>query len=492
MPTTRRRFLEESLISAAAAVVAARDADGGIPNRRVAPNDRVRIAVAGIHGRGKDHIRAWCRPGVEITAICDVDTALIPAAQDLAVKGGQRRPKAYQDIRRLLDHHVCDAISIATPNHWHALAGVWAMQAGLDVYVEKPVSHEVTEGRRLVEAARKYMRICQAGTQIRSSAGSRAAIDFIHSGGIGKVYLARGLCYKRRTSIGIYPDSPPPPELDYDIWLGPAPERPFNRNRFLYNWHWWWDYGNGDMGNQGIHQMDVARWALNQAGLPHSVMALGGRFGYTDAGETPNTLLSFFDYGAAHLIFEVRGLPTADLLGVRIGDIVYGDKGYVAFTSYDDAVAVDMAGNTIRHFHGGGDHFGNFLKAVRSRRWQDLHADILQGHISSALVHIANISYRLGKTTPFSQKSAAFGDDKDAYATFAAFEKHLADDGVSLADSAYLLGPKLPFDPRHERFEAHGAGAERAGDPDWRNMAAQANSMLTRKYRAPFVVPEKV
>ncbi len=385
-------------------------------------------------------------------------------------------PKAVQDLRHLLDDREVDAVSIATPNHWHALAAIWAMQAGKDVYVEKPVSHNVSEGRRMVEAARKYGRICQTGTQIRSMQGSRDAIEFIHSGQIGRVTLARGLCYKPRASIGKYPDSPVPPGVDYDLWLGPAPVRPFNRNRFHYNWHWHWDYGNGDLGNQGIHQMDVARWALNKDTLPHSVLGLGGRFGYEDDGETPNTELTFYDYGDAHLIFEVRGLKTDPLKGAKIGNIIYGTDGYVVFSEYSVAVAFDNHDNAIRKFEGGGDHFGNFLDAVRSRRYMDLRADILEGHLSSALCHLGNISYRLGTLQPFNAKTKAFGDDKEAYETFGRFEQHLADNGIALQETSYRLGPSLKFNPRAENFGHN----------------AQANALLTRPYRAPFVVPERV
>src|SRR5207248_511101 len=265
----------------------------------------------------------------------------------------------YKDLRQVIDSKDIDAVSIATPNHWHSLAAIWALQAGKDVYVEKPVSHNVWEGRQLVEAARKYDRICQAGMQIRSSAGSREAIEYVHSGKIGKVTLARGLCYKRRDSIGHKPDAPVPPGVEYDIWLGPAPKRPFNPNRFHYQWHWNWDYGNGDLGNQGIHQMDVARWGLNQPGPPKSVLGVGGRFGYTDDGQTPNTELVFLDYGESELIFEVRGLPTealkvkpTDTTGAKVGNIFYGSEGYVVLPDYNGGVAFDKDGKAVATFRG--------------------------------------------------------------------------------------------------------------------------------------------
>ncbi|HZP80853.1 MAG TPA: Gfo/Idh/MocA family oxidoreductase [Chthonomonadaceae bacterium] len=477
---TRRRFLEQSLLTAAAAVTGLgleETARAERRGRRVGPNDRIHVACVGVHGRGMSHVGAFAgREDTEVVAICDVDESVIPKAQKAVTDRNRPTPKAVQDIRRLLEDTNIDVVSIATPNHWHALAAIWAMQAGKDVYVEKPVSHNVLEGRRMVEAARKYGRICQAGTQIRSSKGSREAIEYIHSGKIGKVFLARGLCYKPRGSIGKYPDSAVPPGVDYDLWLGPAPTRPFNRNRFHYNWHWNWDYGNGDLGNQGIHQMDVARWALNKHALPQNVLGLGGRFGYVDDGETPNTELTFFDYGDAQLIFEVRGLNTPDLKGAKIGNIIYGTEGYVVFPGYDNAVVLDNRDQVVAKFEGGGDHFGNFLDAVRSRRHTDLRGDIEEGHLSSALCHLGNISYRLGEMQPFNTKTGAFGDDKEAIETFARFEQHLADNGIRLQDTSYRLGPRLRFDPKAERFRDN----------------ARANALLTREYRKPFVVPERV
>ena len=480
---TRRQFLEESLRTAAAALASmglaeeARAWTRQATGRRVGPNDRIHVACIGVHGRGMDHVNAFAsRSDVDVVAICDVDTRVLGGAVQLVEKHGKPTPQAVQDLRRLLDDRQIDAVSIATPNHWHALAAIWAMQAGKDVYVEKPVSHNVREGRRMVEAARKYGRICQTGTQIRSEQGARDAIAYIHAGKIGTVTLARGLCYKPRGSIGTKPDSPVPSGVDYNLWLGPAPERPFNANRFHYNWHWNWDYGNGDLGNQGIHQMDVARWALDKSTLPAAVLGLGGRFGYQDDGQTPNTELTFYDYGDAHLIFEVRGLKTEDLQGVRIGNIVYGTEGYVAFTGYSTAAAFDRDGKQVASFSGSGDHYGNFLDAVRSRHAADLHADILEGHLSSALCHLGNISYRLGRSQPLHAPGDLFNSDPEATATFDRFLQHLAGNGIDVQQAPYILGPSLRFNPHTERFAYND----------------HANALLSRAYRAPFVVPERV
>jgi len=478
---TRRQFLEQSLLAATAAATAPLAAEAQSPARQegapVSPNEKIRIAVIGVRGRGMDHVNGFASmPDVTVAAICDVDTSVAGRALDAVEQRTGQRPAFYQDIRKLLEAKDIDAVAIATPNHWHALASIWAMQTGRDVYVEKPVSHNVLEGRRMVQAARKYGRICQTGTQCRSMQGTIDAIRYVHEGKIGKVFLARGLCYKPRGSIGILPDGPVPPGVDYDLWLGPAPVRPFNPNRFHYQWHWFWDYGNGDLGNQGIHQMDIARWALNRNTLPRQVLSLGGRFGYVDQGETYNTQLVFLDYEDSQLIFEVRGLPTPDLLGAKIGVILYGSEGYVVLTSYTAGAAFDRDGKLVTRFNGGGNHYRNFIDAVRSRKHTDLTADIEEGHLSSALCHLGNISARLGRPTPFQAKTEAFGDDKEAIETFARFQEHLVANGIQLQETTYVLGRRLRIDPRRERF---------VGD-------REANAMLTREYREPFVVPNRV
>jgi predicted dehydrogenase len=328
-----------------------------------------------------------------------------------------------------------------------------------------------------VDIARQLGRICQVGTQIRSSEGIRQAIQYLHEGNLGRITLARGLCYKRRDSIGkVSGSQEPPATVDYDIWLGPAPKKPVMRQRFHYDWHWFWDYGNGDLGNQGVHQMDIARWGLNKNTLPNKVLGLGGRFGYVDDGETPNTELVFCDFGDCQLIFEVRGLETPDLKGVKVGNIFYGEKGIMVIPSYNQAIVFDNDGNKVTEFNAGGDHMRNFLDAVRSRKHTDLHADILEGHLSSALCHLGNVSYQLGDLVPFDKERKAFGDNKEAYETFARFEEHLAANGVVLKETKYRLGRELHIDAEH---------ATCRGD-------SRANRLLTRQYRKPYAVPEKV
>ncbi len=375
-PPSRRHFLQDTAAIAAgfAAIpgastradepAGARDGDA----KPAGPNEVLRVAVCGVNGRGMEHIQGWGKNknDVRITTICDVDLNVTGKAKKAVERIYQAVPTVVQDVRRVLDDKSIDAISIATPNHWHALLTIWACQAGKDVYVEKPVSHNVTEGRRMVEAARNHGRIVQTGTQCRSHKGMQDAMAFLHAGHLGQVYLAKGLCYKRRDSIGHKPDEPVPAGLDYDLWTGPAPKHPFTRNLVHYNWHWNWDFGNGDLGNQGIHQMDLARWGLGKNELPKAVMASGGRFGYSDDGQTPNTLSVAFDFDNCQLQFEVRGLITNDEEHVRVGNIFYGTEGILAITSYTDWQV--YFGHKLEKGpggKGGGDHFANFVKAVR-------------------------------------------------------------------------------------------------------------------------------
>jgi predicted dehydrogenase len=489
---SRRRFLEDSValltVSAASAIPgSALAANPARRSRYVSPNEKLHVACVGIHGRGMDHVGAYLgMDDVELVAVCDPDSATFDKALRAADKAGKRAPATVTDIRKLLEDKSIDCVSIATPNHWHALAAIWAMQAGKDVYCEKPVSHNVSEGRRIVEVSRKLNKICQTGTQSRASRGLRDAVAYMHDGKLGKISVARGLCYKRRKSIGKV-DGPqqPPATMDYDLWTGPAPYKLPHRNTsngtVHYDWHWVWDYGNGDLGNQGIHEMDKARWGLGQKGLPTHVIGLGGRFGYVDDGETPNTLVSVYDYGDQQIIFEVRGLETDKLtpvkggIGAAVGNIFYGEKGVMVMPSYSDATVYDMDGNKVADFKGGGDHFRNFIDAVRSRKREDQYADIEEGHLSSALCHLGNVSYKLGDEVSFNAKTKAFGDNKEAYETFGRFEEHLAASGVDIKDGKYRLGKHLAFDPIHEKF---------VGD-------SQANHMLTRDYRKGFEVPSK-
>ncbi len=389
-------------------------------------------------------------------------------------------PTLYTDVRKLLDSKEIDAISTATPNHWHSLIGIWACQAGKDVYVEKPISHNVWEGRKLVEAAAKYNRIVQAGTQSRSNHSIRAAFEWVKAGNLGKILVSRGLCYKRRASIGKVAGPQPIPEsVDYDLWCGPTAKVPLMRKKLHYDWHWVWPTGNGDLGNQGIHQMDLARWALGKNELAPKILSIGGRFGYIDDGTTPNTLITVMDYEDALLIFEVRGLPEKtdakemdEYRKQSVGNIVECEGGYLSGTE-----AYDKDGKEIKSFEvEGEDHFANFVHALRTRKTQDLNAPILEGHLSSALCHLGNISYRLGKQSEEPDIRNAIKSNKAATETFERFEAHLAANDVDIKKDQATLGQFLQFDPKAERFVDN----------------EKANELLKDEYRKPFVVPESV
>jgi predicted dehydrogenase len=477
---SRRRFLEDSMFAAAAAVAAGplgRALADDAP-QSASPNEKLSVAVIGVNGQGNNHLGAYTsRKDTQVTYICDADkkVGMQRVAQTAERQG--HAPKYVQDLRRVFEDKTVDIVSIAMPNHWHALAAIWAMQAGKDVYVEKPVSHNISEGRRMIETARKHSKICQTGTQCRSMGGTIEAIDWVHSGKIGELKIARGLCYKHRGSIGPKGVYAVPANIDYNLWTGPAPLKPPARNGehgpVHYDWHWFWDYGNGDLGNQGIHQMDIARWGLGVDALPTQVLSYGGRLGYEDAGETANTQVIIHDYGPKTLVFEVRGLKTDALRGAKVGVIFEGTDGYVVLTSYTSGAAFDASGHKVKDFRAGGDHFGNFLKAVRSRKVEDLHADILEGHLSSALCHLGNISYRLGSKTSMQDAEKRLSGNGEAVATFQRFSRHLADNGLDLKKVELGFGKELRFDPKAEKFVDN----------------SLADQMLTRVYRAPFIVP---
>jgi predicted dehydrogenase len=493
----RRGFLRTSMATAMAA--AAAEMSGGLfaddapkPARKGSAADRIRVACIGVRGQGRGHVGAYSAGSknglnTEVAIICDADEGVIGGPMEAAEKNQGYKPKYIQDIRRVLEDKSIDAVSIATPNHWHALAAIWALQAGKHVYVEKPVSHNVREGRIMVATARKHGLICQTGTQSRSQKGMRESIAYIHAGKIGKVRLGYGTCYKRRGSIGkVTGPQPVPKTVDYDLWCGPAPKKPLMRKNLHYDWHWVWDTGNGDLGNQGIHEMDKARWGLGKQSLPTSVISIGGRFGYDDDGETANTQLCIFDYGDAELIFEVRGLPTISPYpagagnGKRgdnfVGNIWFGDKGIVVCPSYSSGMVLDPEGKTVvEKFSGGGDHFGNFIKAVRSKKHSDLNADIEEGHLSSALCHLGNISYRLGSVGPLDKAVSALGDDKDASEAMKRMAEHL-ESNKAMDAARLMIGRKLAIDPKAETFKND----------------KEADNLLFREYRKGFEVPATV
>ncbi len=456
--TKRREFIKKSVLGSAGIAIGGMGFSARSYASIIGANERINVAVVGIRGQGGTHINSWCNlkdnRNVLLKTICDVDEQYYPEKAKLIQDKTGVKVLTEWDMRRVFDDKEIHAVSMAIPNHWHALATVWACQAGKHVYIEKPACHEVTEGRRMVEASRKYNVRVQTGFQNRSIRNVMAAMQFLHDGGIGEVYMAKGMCYKPRDSFGITKDSTPPASLHYERWLGPAPYRQYNELHVHYNWHWFWATGNGDTGNQGPHQFDIARWGLNKNEHPVSIFSTGGIYGIDPEEcdqETPNTQSSLFKYKDGKILdFETRGRYTNDeaSLGIRIGNIFYGTDGYLeldgsTWKAFRRREREPFAGSGVAETKpaepaaylaapGGSDHYANFIDAIRAGNNDLLHADILEGFYSSALPLLANISYRLGRELKF------MGD--------------------------------------YEKF---------ANDPE-------ADTMLTRAYRKPYVVPDEV
>jgi predicted dehydrogenase len=485
---SRRGFLVKSVVGGVAAQAVLKGRASAQP---LGSNDAVRVAVVGLHGKGAHHLQMLrAIAGVRIVALCDVDQAVLDQRAGELAKEGIEVAK-YIDLRKLLETKDVDAITIATPNHWHSLQAIWACQAGKDVYVEKPISHNVWEGRKLVEAAAKYNRIVAAGTQSRSDEALLELAADVRAGKLGKLLRARGFCYKRRETIGrVAGPQPIPASVNYDLFCGPAPLGPLRRQQLHYDWHWFWATGNGDIGNQGIHEMDVCRWMLGEEKLPPRVFSLGGRYGYLDDAETPDTQVAVLDYPAAPIIFEVRGLPRKTgagyedhYRGVRIGYVIEGEAGSFAGAG-GGGWLYDPAGKRVKQYSssGGDAHMANFIQVLRSRKPEELKAPIAGAHTSSALCHLANISYQLGTAVPLADAKAPLASRADVAETLDRFETHLTDNGVDFAQSKVVLGPTLEVKPDEERFAS-------AGPYD---LGAWANQLARGEYRAPYVVPEKV
>ncbi|HEY9561826.1 MAG TPA: Gfo/Idh/MocA family oxidoreductase [Anseongella sp.] len=453
--TKRRDFIRSSLIATAGLAAGSKGLSANSYRSIPGANDRVNVAVIGIRGMGQNHIQGYSRlKNTRVAALCDVDSNLFgERIKKHFTDKGLEKPKIYSDLRKLYEDKDIDAVSVVTPNHWHSLAAIWAIQAGKHVSVEKPCCHNIREGQLLVEAAEKYGVIVQDGAEQRSNTCAQSMAEFLHSGKLGEVYMAKGLCYKWRDTIGKTPEEPVPAGVDYDLWLGPAPKRPFTRNRFHYNWHWNWDFGNGDIGNQGVHEIDIARWGLGVT-LPVKISATGGHFMFEDDQQTPNDLMAVYEFAnpagegdkkkimqfeVRHWITNPEGVNSAKedsnymvSADNTIGNLFFGSKGYMS-KNLNEWQAF-MGKNRIpgEMGNGQGDHYQDFINAIRANDQRLANGDIRQGFYSCALIHLANISYRLRRS--------------------------------------------LAFDPVKMEF---------TGD-------AEANSLLTREYRYPFVLPQKI
>jgi len=454
----RRDFIKKSAIGTAGIAIGGLGFTAKSYASITGANDRIIAAVVGIRSRGTAHIGALCtlrdKKNVKLKTLCDVDEQFFAERVKNVTDKINGRPLTEWDMRRVLDDKEIDVVTFATPNFWHALGTIWACQAGKNVYVEKPASHNIFEGRKMIEAARKYNVRVQVGFQSRSDKNIIEAIQFLHNGGIGDVYMSKGLCIKPRDFFGIAKDSEPPATLHYDMWLGPVTWRHYNEKRSHYNWHWFWDTGNGDTGNQGPHQFDIARWGLNKNEHPASIYSTGGIYGIDTkecAQETPNTQSSLFTYKDGKVLeFETRGRfsNAESSLETRIGNIFYGTEGYLELNggiwkAFRERETEPFAGLKTQPAGGGHrltdlvgdqgeDHFANFIDCIRSGKDTDLNCDVRTAHYSTSLPLLANISYRLNRGLKFK------GD----------FEKFVND--------------------------------------------TEADAMLTRNYRKPYIVPEEV
>lgn len=454
---TRRTFSRLAAATSASALAAVA-APAVSYARIVGANAQIRLAVVGLNGRGKDHLAGF---GDYVVAVCDCDSDVLGQ-----VASGTDRA-TFSDYRKLCESPDVDAVAIATPNHTHSLIGVTAMAAGKHVYVEKPVSHNVREGRLLVQAAERFQRICQCGTQSRSSSALRDAVAFVREGKLGKVQYAIGTCYKPRKSIGrLAKPLEIAKSVDYDLWCGPAEMRPIFRPSLHYDWHWDFNTGNGDMGNQGIHQMDIARWFLGHGQISPRVLSIGGRVGYEDAGDTPNTQTVIHDYPEAPIIFETRGLPRSkefqegdlwgknmdEFRGSRVGVIVQCENGYVVIPDYSSARAFHPDGTEIMAWQAGGDHYANFIGALQHQDVTKLNAPVVEGHLSSALCHTGNLSHRNGRAVNEQELLSAVESEHPVFReSVDRMLAHLKANGVDPSGQPGLvLGAALQFDTSSE------------------------------------------
>jgi predicted dehydrogenase len=472
---TRRKFLEETMLATAAACALPGRTSLAVETEKGTTTDEWSHAVIGCRIRGRVHAQEFGRiPGVRVAYVCDPDRDLAEELATQVEKEKGYRPQTFQDMRRIFDDKRVKTVSIATPNHWHALAAIWAMQSGKDVYVEKPVSNTIEEGERMVQAARKLGRICQAGTQNRSVGAHAAIVDYLRAGKLGEVSLARTIIYGKRGSIGPRGTYPIPSNIDHNLWLGPASQQVLMRPQLHYDWHWVWDTGNGELGNNNIHYVDLVRWMLGLDGFGDSVWSIGGRLGYEDAGETPNTQMVVHTFGKQTIIQEVRGLKSGPFSEkFKGGWILYGTEGFIAGTSL-----FDPSGNLVQTFKGPTEnHFANFIEAARSGRPEDLNAEIAQGHQSTALCHVGNISHRLGETAGPGEIEQSIDQAKlhpEVMTTYKKMVSHLKENEVDLDKQRLTVGRRLQIRREQTPF-----------------VDSMANALVGREYRAPFVLPSE-
>lgn len=494
---TRKEFLKTTLVGGGAALAASR-VYGQTAAKPGSANGQIRVAVVGVNAQGRGHMMDYASGKLKpakLVAICDVDSKVLAERKAMAEKAGAAdnlKVETYEDYRKLLENPNIDAVVLGTPNHLHSLQTIWALQAGKDVYVEKPLSHNVWEGRQAVEAAKKYTKnIVVAGTQNRSSEDIMEAIAYVRAGKLGKIQWARGTCYKTRDSIGkTTGPQAVPAHINYDLWTGPAeltpPRRNGSRGPVHYDWHWFWNYGGGDITNQGIHQMDVARWLLGAQGLPKDVISFGGRFGYVDDAETPNTLVSVFNYAEAPLIFEVRGLPRKTGMKAMdvyrassIGAVLQCEGGYVHISESGTGGIYDNSNKRVQGLAkgGNGQHRANFVKALQTRKVVNGVVD--ECHYSSALCHLGNLSYLVGAEKSSKDVAESIKADVHTNEAFGRVVEHLKANEVNVDSTKVTLGPLLKFDAKKEVFTGSQPFVK----------AANAHALRKREGRGAFKIP---
>ena len=480
-PLSRRQFLATASAAAVTTMTATTQAANA--------NDELRVVVAGVNGIGRTHLNGFQEmSGARVVGACDVDSAVVGSrAEDFEKKFGHSLRK-YDDLRRVYDDPNIDAVVLAIPNHWHALGTVWGCQAGKDIYTEKPCSHNIWEAGQMEKAAQKYDRIVQVGIQRRSFMHLKKFYQEVQQGILGEVKVVKGFYYNRRKSIGRQGASPQAPStVNHDLWCGPGPKK-LERAQYHYDWHWFWDYGNAELGNNGPHILDQCRWAIGAEAFPTAVSSVGGRYAWDDNGETPNTHLLRYEYAAAPITMEIRDLPTAtgsnttcDYHGLKYGIAIEGTEA--TYVGFDTGKVIDAKGHTIREITGetgpdGGRqlHRENFVKAVRSRDASQLNCDVRSGHLSTALCHLGNISHKLGESIPLTSLPERTQDQPRIADAAQKMLSHLTANGVDLKAASVQLGPTLEVDPQTEKFPH----------------SDLANSHLRREYRAPYVVPDVV
>jgi len=466
---SRRRFIKTAAAASTVYSLA--------PQTVLGANDRVNIGVIGTGNQGGGHCGRFNKGNSKVIAVSDADAGRMGKAKG-AVK--------HQDMRKLLEMKDVDAVVIATPNHWHCLAAIWAMQAGKHVYVEKPVSHNIWEGRKMVEAARKYRRVCQAGTQQRSCPATKAAARDVQAGKYGKVLWAHCSKLGARKPIGkITSPVKPPASVDYNLWAGPAPMTPVMRKQFHYDWHWQWNWGDGEVGNWAVHYVDDLRHILGWDDVPTNVMGVGNRF-WDDNGQTPNMQFAVMEHKGVKVVVEIRNMPGvrggksgAVYLGSRGGNYIMCEKGYIRI-SRGGGKGYDLDGKVIANYRGnaGSGHASNFINAVRANDNSTLNAEIEVGHQSTAMCHLANIAWRIGSKASVDDIRASLKGHPDAVNTLDSMAAQLKHNKVDLGKIPFIAGPKLTYDNKAERFT--GAHAE------------AANALVHIASRKEFNVPEKV